>query len=291
MKITLELLNQYKISDEGLEFFKQNYPDGIEFKRLLEDDKLDKYTLHFIYRYLPLTDEDRALYKQYCDIDSSSMFCWDSKKITDSRNVICSESVKNSKYINESFNVEKSQEIVSSREISFSWNVYSSVKVSSSTEVVRSYDINSSHQIIKSNQIDSSELIANSSIVEDSKFIYYSRQVYSCLFGAHLNNCNHCLFCYNLNNKNYMIFNKSVTIDQYEIWENNIQNSLFEEHSARLIEIKNDIHRLDSRLQFSLNPTVMFNGLSKKFFKMIKQVPNYNREDAYLLFGRDIEKN
>ena len=277
------MLEFYGARKEWINDFNRYYPEGVEFKQIITDKFLSIVTVHFIYNYCNLSSEEKQQYNQYCNIDESCKYYLNSVDLKNSQYIFNSKNISNSKYIYNSEDIINSANIAYSNNISYSSDILNSSEVMYSASVIKSEKITSSKQIIASKNINFSNFICYSDIVNDSQFIYNSFQTYFSLFCGALSNCNHCIFSFNLKDSNYMVFNKPVAVEDYEILENKLVTFLLQQMELAIITVKNNID-----FHFDSSPVEMFRILPEDFFKIMKQAPNYNKEDAFLLLGREI---
>lgn len=289
MFLTKEILEHYNACDTGLKWFERAFPEGAETVDVIQklggslhiSPKMEEI-LHWGYKMLPSSQNEKDLYREILNIDTSDMV-WESKEVynsnyvlnsrqvTDGYRIVHSTDVNNSCYVDDSHNVEDSEKVFTSSKI------IHCKRVSKSQVVDNSIDILSSNNIKNSNHIFISENISNSIGIVNSKNLNY------CYFSTGLTNCNHCLFCNNITDKEFYLFNKPIDKREFFIIVSVLENKLIAEEAWFIKYKKHNYDFIGIDVSYAVAQHQFYENFSKEFFDYLKTIPNYNDYLLYLI--------
>lgn len=281
MLVTTNILLSYNAPDEIVEYFKSKYPDGIELEKLFDnEEKLE--LLHFVVKYLKISEQEKSKYNIKCRItDSENVY--NSQLINGSRYIVNSAEVNYSELVHESQSIYYSKSIYDSREVKNSVDVWKSSGVYDSKKIMLSENIFNSEDIIYSRDVSWSQVINNSNSIEGSKAIYKSNNIINSCFCGFCNDLSNSLFCLNLHGKNYQIFNKDVNANEFETAREELLRKL-EKEDFNFISVDSLGYYAKDKYKISVRFDYMFRNLSSDFCNWVSSLPNYSEELFLALF-------
>lgn len=279
MFVTAEVLISCNISSQWLDFFKENFPKGVEMVDLINHDHISVEFLHWLRKHLFNENKDLMEYYAKCEIVNSSL-CWQSEVVSDSTQVVNSKNIKNSKSVFGSFEIINSIDIVDSENIENSQQIFYSSMVDTSNKIIKGQNI------VESTNICNSTMVAHSVNVIDSNTVFDSSEIIQCntatnsYFCQDCTNIKNCMFCEGLENVEYHIFNKPVDEKMYKLFE--------KQYKKYLTETLSFVRDWPSEMLVNQHvaPTRKFDDwyhpISERFWKWARTLPGY---DDMLLYN------
>lgn len=284
MKITYELLNQYKACESGLNWFRENYPNGVELAELITNPNLTYEQLFWGAKYIKPSAEELAAYNARLSIVDSERVVR-SKSITSSHDIFNSTVVTDSAYITDSLAVFNSNNILGSEDVVNSSNVFNSEYVEESQKIIMSKGVHYSDSILNSHEVGYCSNLLNCTDLLNTIYCYNSQNVENSAFCGYCCDCKNCLFSLGLHGESYCIFNQHVSIDEWEKF-NEILKMALQSESSTFIKINPFLVVTAARFQYSFRLDSLFDGLSQNFFGWVGTLPNYNEKIFLDLFFR-----
>lgn len=283
MLVTTNILLSYNAPDEIIEYFESKYPDGIELEELFDnEEKLE--LLHFVVKYLKISEQEKSKYNIRCKItDSENVY--NSQLINGSRYIVNSVEVNYSELVHESQSIYYSKFIYNSSEVKDSVDVWESNGVYDSNKIMLSENIFDSEDIIYSQDVSWSQVINNSQNIEGAKAIYKSNNITNSFFCGFCNDLENSLFCLGIDGKNYQIFNKEVSPAVFERVREELLSKLLHEE-FNFISVNAAGYYPEDRYKTSVRFDHMFENLSSEFYGWISTLPNYSEDIFLSLFFR-----
>ena len=283
MFVNLEILEKYNACENGIKTFKENYPNGVEIKDLLEDGKLQSSIIHWGFINLPVDESEKLIYFKKFNI-INSLKTYFSENVENSYGVIGSKMVRNSQYIERSKGVEGSTNCKGSRDVSGSDFVFKSKDVVFSQKVLNSSKIRFCNEIVgckdlyECNNMDHCENMHFSFLdfgCKNSNYIGFS---------SNLENCTNCLFCSNLKDKSFYLFNQPVDKDYFHsVWvefEELVKNLTLQSFLIKYDDTKTEKEGIEVDSE-----EVVFNNIYTKIpgdvYKFITSLPEYDALTLY----------
>lgn len=285
MIVSIDLLKKYNACKPAINFFEQNYPDGIEALEIIKDSRITPDMLHFAARYFPLNQEELNKYREICKIENSK-HVFSSEDVINSIGISQSKHIKNSEFIKLSSQVSYSQNVYDSKRVENSNDIWNSKNIKHSSQIISSSDVSDSFNIMDSDIVSWSKNIMNSMVVDASYYIFKGQKVINSAFSTFIKNCNNCLFCAGIEDEEYMIFNEPVDEDTFEMYMDILQSKL-EEETSEFIRIDKGAHKAGRRFDFSMRPDSLFEGLSSEFYGWVSTLPNFKEEKFFQIFFTD----
>ena len=287
MKLTDDAINLYGFREDWLDKLSKLYtlPLKVEVKDLFKNYEVDLPIVHYIRKYVNLTEKEQSIYWERCKVYNSQNV-WDSNIVESSKTVIRSKEVQDSVEVYDSSFVSNGYFIYNSERVQDSSYIKESKNISKSEKIVSCNDVKVSSQIARSQKISWSELIVNCNSIENSKFCYLSNDLIDCGFCGFCDNVSNSLFCVGLKNKSYHIFNEPVAPTTFEIWKEKLDYALMSENPV-LIKVNKDEKYAETKFEVSNRFDAIFEGLGPDFYGFVSTVPNYSDESFLNLFFRN----
>lgn len=279
MTITLELLNRLGAKDKYVQYFKAVYGDSAKLSDILTNPHFDLGFLHWCCEHFDMTENERALYCQACEITKSSSY-WCSSKVANSSQIIQSTEITDSEFIFHSKKITGSAEVFNSEYITESKNIYNSSIVEKSKQVYKSFNIIQSENIVGSTMILNSNNIFESSNIFDSSEIIKSSMVSNSSFCQECEDIKFCLFCDGLKGAEYHLFNKPIDKRLFDIFVKQYADYFVGDLSF-FIPSSASSFSLDHIPYVTRNPQKWYAEVSNFFWKWMKTLPGYDQMLIY----------
>ena len=275
MYLTQEILEREDACPWGFDWFKVNYPNGVELIDIVNNPKTPFEFLHWGRVHLSnLSQEEIAAYDHACQI-TDSLYVSDSENVARSQNILESNNIEDSAYIYLSKNITSSEAIVKGENVKNSTFVYDSSVVLDSKIIAKSGNIKNSINILDCNSIINSTNALNSSLLTNTHYATNSKNITNGYFLGWCQNLRNALFCYDVHDGEYLLFNKPIEKEQWEWTRDTFVN--FMKEPLKLIKLWNKeeynyIQTVYDRpfLQLETEPT--------QLFKWVKTLPGYDKE-------------
>ena len=284
MKVTNELLDRYVARDSFTKYFKDTYPNGVEFVDLLKDEKIEFVDFHFLRRYLSLSKEELDAYWEACKV-VNSINIWESFNVESSRHILLSDCITDSVNVKNSSNVADSRRVYGSHDVSESSEILYSNRVENSTLIFDSNDITDCANVINSNYISWSSMIINSSRVDGSSYCYMGDGLSNCHFCGFGRNLRDSMFTMGGENESFLIFGEKVGSAEFFGWKDKLDFMLQREHEI-LVPVNNEEDEWNDRYKINRRLDAIFDSLSPDFFGWVSTLPNYSDDKFISLFFR-----
>lgn len=283
MFVNLEVLEQHNACKSGIKAFEEFYPNGVEIKTLLNDNKLQNSIIHWGFINLPVDEDEKLIYfKKFNIINSSKVYF--SENVENSYGIVGSKMIRSSQYIERSKGVENSTNCKGSREVFGSDFVFKSKDVVFSQKVLNSAKIHFCNEIVGCKDLYECD---NMDHCENMRFSFLD---FGCKnsnyigFSSNLENCNNCLFCSNLKDKSFYLFNQPVDKDYFHsIWKE--FEELIKNLSLQSFLIKYDNTKSEEEGIEVDGEEMVFNNIYTKIpckiYKFIISLPEYNALTMY----------
>lgn len=280
MIITYQLLEEYGACEQGKEWIKKHYPDGAELSTLMTQRHFPKSFLHWGYKYLSTSEEEKALYHKILG-NSNNNTILECSNTTNSTRVFYSNNVDNGVDIHRCEDVKHSQVVINSNNIENSDQIFLSEFIYDSKKILNSANINQSINIIESTYVVRSKNIYMSNLITGCGEIYKSINLEDSFLCNNCSNLKHCFGCQNLHNEEYCIFNVKIGKEHFEIIKKqylSIMETLFayvDSWPTDLINI--EIPKINRKFPQH------YQTIPPKFWKWIKTLPNYSDNHMFYL--------
>ena len=288
MIVTSNLLVNYSAPNELIEYFEKQYPDGEDIEKIFTNET-EFQLLHFIIKFLKVSDEVHKIYNKRCNI-VNSFNIYSSRDITNSHYIVQSKDIQYSEMVKNSLNVFSSKFVYDSTNIKDSNDVWESRDVADSQKIMLSKNISDSQDVLSSQNIFWSFVINNSSNIEGARAIFKSNNITNSYFCGFCNNLNNSLFCINISNKNYQIFNGDVDALTFEKIRDQLLLKLRTE-DFNFISVNASGYNAEERYKTSVRFDHMFENLSADFYGWVSSLPNYSEDLFMSLFFRQLRSN
>lgn len=285
MKVTKEVLLKYGASKEYFDELERLGVEGSEFIQFL-DSVPSKPFVHFLKRFVDLSEEEEAKYWEYMDVTDSTHI-YESENISHSAMVSASEDISGCNWVCESKNIADSQYIYFSEKVQSSRNIVNCNNITHCDEVYHSFNIENSNNISQSKDCHWSNNIFQCENIDDSMFIYMSNNCDASAFLGFCEDTSNSMFSTGLKGARWMIFNEEVAPAQFLRYFDALTQRLELEttHIYKIHEAEGfDVAR---RYEIKFRPDVIFEGLSADFFGWISKLPGYSDEKFLSLFLTD----
>ena len=278
MFVTKKILEDCKINNAYLDLFNNLYPDGEEFSNMLGNEEIPNGFFHWVFLYLPLTDEEKEMYMARVQVKNSQNV-YNSRNIENCNHIFSSRNCTNSSYVRESAMVNDSTLVVGGNRVTRSEQVYDSKKVEKSKLIVNSSIITNSKNVWLSEKVHNSNNVFRSDTIYDSDYIANSKILEDCYFCSNCSYANNLMFTYNARGDSYMIFNKEVSKEEFTEAKN-----YFKQKYDFLL----NYGRAPSTFRETVIPVITHEDFSKhylnltnEFYEDVKNLPNY---DPFILY-------
>lgn len=287
MYLTREILDKHNACGIGVNWFNENYPNGVELIELINNPKIKREFLHWGFSHLNTSEEERqAYYNRLKIIDCNTDTIYKCHNITHSDYIVDSYNIEDSSYIFSSSRVEESNNVSNSKIVAQSGCVYNSSFVTNSNRVLGSINVTDSWNVVNSEYVVGSKSVINGNMITDSYFVGGLAQgrcmdVTDSAFIFECKNVKNCLFCTNIEDKEYQLFNKPISERHYKIVMKQLLDLLENEDAILALEwpcgqIPLDIPRVNRNL------AKQYEHLPEEFWEWVESLPNY---DPWILYS------
>ena len=261
-----------------LAFFKKYFPNGAELSDVIALRQVPYEFLHWLFAYLPFSEEEKTQYYERLNIFNSSAVS-NSHHVAQSTYVSESANVVQSHFVLMSTDIKNCKEVVSSESVEDSSGIFNSTFVYNSNRVVFSSDVNDSNNIVHGRYIVKSRSVFDSELITCCESVRRSKALTDCYFCTNCQYLKNSLFCTGIQQNMYQIFNETIEVEHFEnIMKmylkimNNDLNLMDDWDPEFVVPIVPNVH---------YDPRKHYSTLSAKARKWLESLPHFNPQIMY----------